>query len=617
MTEYVHFSSRPEAPQVPPRAINTFSGGSGPLGVYAYQTDAHSMTFGADRPYAFLLTPTVPVTSTAMYSEADLARDLARLAELEDIARPLRLYDKWRKQTSQPGPPFHKLWYVLSKIPLFDDEPPSSMDGGFANPRRGRELLLELGHQVIDDRRGVIYGSEPEQAVFLTDDSFQATPVDPVLARRGETRRNPRGDAKWEAMRAESARLRSAREAAVAQAQATLEVSPAILGRASYGDEPRMAIKSGELSDHAAGRFRVTFFGPDGPHGHSTRDTDREIAEVVVDSMQGPFAPMTDAEVMAFTQTPAFLKGSRVTAFVQAENKLRWFASKAGRSDWAQRAIDRANDIGTRGGAVNVRGKPDDLDALDAALDVMHAAIRELPVENPRRHLVSNPAWVTSALAKHYEQIDTMVPPRWMPQLARVTHERKKLVADLLEFGCGAYGCVIATNDPSTVLKVTTDDTEAEFAATMASDLVAPIVVDYRAVITTKERYKKRVIHLLWREAADHVGKVREQLGDDALALVQRQHRAGQAAFKAAFEGQPRDVIHGAVARWLEACEAMARGRVPEIRPLGRGLVEVYERQGILFGDIHDGNLGVVHRPTGDAWVITDPGHVAVVDRDG
>lgn len=174
---YLHYSSRPEAPQVPPRAINMFAGGSGPLGVYCYQSDARA-TFGATRPYVFELTPTVPVTYTAKYTEARLEVDLHFLRRIVSIDRPLRLYTKWLKKAGRPGPPFHKLWYVISRIPNeLTGDGPGAEGEGFGDPKRGRELFVELGHKIIDDRYGIMYASEPEQAVFLTDDSFTARQV--------------------------------------------------------------------------------------------------------------------------------------------------------------------------------------------------------------------------------------------------------------------------------------------------------------------------------------------------------------------------------------------------------------------------------------------------------
>lgn len=68
------------------------------------------------------------------------------------------------------------------------------------------------------------------------------------------------------------------------------------------------------------------------------------------------------------------------------------------------------------------------------------------------------------------------------------------------------------------------------------------------------------------------------------------------------------------ITAWLNACEKMARGPVPELRELGKGFIKIYEEQRILFGDVHAGNVGAVERDGVKHWVVTDPGHVAVVD---
>lgn len=413
----------------------------------------------------------------------------------------------------------------------------------------------------------------------------------------------------------------------LADIEAMLAISPALRGK--VGTSPRMALVSGEISDKKYGEHRVTFFGEDGPHGHATRMTMRQIAEEIRDMIEPPYTSMTEDDVLEWTSTDEFEKGARVIAYVQAENTLRWFASKAGREDWAQDEIKRANQIGTRGGTVNNRNMPVDLDALDEALVIMHSAIRELPTPNPTRPgFVRNPPWVTKALANSYDILDDKVPSRWMPQLASVkAAPYDRVIADLVEFGCGAYGCVLATNDPGTVLKVTSDETEAEFAAKLAGDLVAPICVDYRMVVRLSETRHKRQIHLLWREAADEVGKLQFFLdlqdptglgyaGQAADMYVRDQHRAAQIAYDALAKGKGESEVMAAVKEWQRQCEKMARGSVPELRALGKGLVEVYERQHILFGDIHIGNLGLVHRADGDAWVITDPGNVAVIQYD-
>ena len=425
---------------------------------------------------------------------------------------------------------------------------------------------------------------------------------------------NP-GDDKWAELRAENRRLRAERAARVQTLLAMISAAvdprtslPTVAIRGEGYGKPMMALVSGELADRAAGRYRVTFFGPDGPHGHNTRSSFEAIAEEIDSSMSPPFTVMTEAEVMAWTTSPEFEVGSRIVAFVQAENQLRWFASRAGRGDWAQEKIREANEVG------HTRTIPD----LDRALAIMYEAIRSLPEPNPRiAGFVPNPpAWVTAALAQGYETLEHTAPSRWMPALTRVSARGGKLSAALAEFGCGVYGCVMPTLDPKVVLKVTSDETETAFAADLAPTLVAPICVTYHMVADLEGVYRDGFqVSLLWREAADQVGKLRDVLGRRAEKLIDDQHEAAQIAYRAIDKRQSEQMRRARISHWLEMCERMAtQVEIPELRALGAGLVEVYEKQRIVFGDVHAGNLGVVTRDGVQSWVITDPGHVAVVE---
>lgn len=167
----------------------------------------------------------------------------------------------------------------------------------------------------------------------------------------------------------------------LAEIQRAFAVSPAIRG--GVGDQATMAIKSGELSDTEHGRYRVTFFGHDGPHGHVTKDTDEDIATETKAVLKRPIVPMTDDDVMAWTSTDEYLRGSKLTVYMQGENTLRWLAGKNDRRAWANDVIALANETGTRGGSVNIRGKAFDPDALDDAIKIISAAIIELPIKNP------------------------------------------------------------------------------------------------------------------------------------------------------------------------------------------------------------------------------------------
>ena len=257
------------------------------------------------------------------------------------------------------------------------------------------------------------------------------------------------------------------------------------------------------------------------------------------------------------------------------------------------------------------------------------------------RNVVSNPSQsrggkiggrIDQLIARGVEALEDTIPPKWMPKLVGVKYDgRGSLRASTKQYGCGAYGCVFPTLDPGVVLKVTEDDTEGEFAATVAPDLVRPICVKYHHVIKVDPEATTHPTYLLWRESAQHVGGIVEAVGQHdeydsaqadaasryARALIDDQHKAAQVAYEAIQHGAPVKERNELITKWLESCEKMARQiKVPELREVGDGLVEIYGANRVLFGDLHEGNFGLVTREDGPHWVITDPGHVAVIGYD-
>lgn len=225
------------------------------------------------------------------------------------------------------------------------------------------------------------------------------------------------------------------------------------------------------------------------------------------------------------------------------------------------------------------------------------------------RSLVPNPPWVTQAITAAWESLTTKVKPEWIPRLEDVHSARGHVVGDFQEYGCGAYGCVYPTLDPGVVLKVTTDETEAEFAAYLSKDLVAPIVTTYRMVMSLPAEHEGRRIYLLWRESADDVGGIVE--GSNESNMIWNQHKAAQKAYNLLFDGVGGPKLERALAEWKHRTQQMAM--YPELGFVAGGMLAVFDQQGIFFGDIHAGNLGRVLRNGKPTWVISDPGHVAVI----
>lgn len=238
-------------------------------------------------------------------------------------------------------------------------------------------------------------------------------------------------------------------------------------------------------------------------------------------------------------------------------------------------------------------------------------------VQNPQR-------WVTDIIAASWDLMSDSVQAAWLPKLSDVSLVKDdQIAARVDEYGCGKFGCVFPTSDPAVVMKVTSDESEANFAAHLSTTLVAPICVDYYMVIAIANRtHQNRRLFLLWRENANSVGEVDTILGQAAENMIAAQHHAAQRAFLALAgreipgeSGRPNDVARRLLAKWAESCEAMARQtKVPELRALGDGLVECWGQQRLFFGDIHGGNLGIVHRSDGGHWVVTDPGYASIID---
>lgn len=226
--------------------------------------------------------------------------------------------------------------------------------------------------------------------------------------------------------------------------------------------------------------------------------------------------------------------------------------------------------------------------------------------------LKSNPAWVTKIVAKHYERLEDSVPAKWLPRLTKAKKSgRDQFSAKMKEYGCGAYGCVLPTLDTSVVLKLTTDDTEAEFASKLGKKLSKPIVVNYHMTIPLEDKYQRAQVHMLWRDSADKVGRVIEAVAErggdvqEADKAIDKQHKAAQAVYKAMVLRKP---IGDLLDKWKVAAREMG-DKIPELRFLSEGMLEVLAKDGIFFGDVHDGNVGKVQ----GKWIIVDPGHVAEI----
>jgi len=227
------------------------------------------------------------------------------------------------------------------------------------------------------------------------------------------------------------------------------------------------------------------------------------------------------------------------------------------------------------------------------------------------------------------------------------------------EFGCGFFGCVYPTGVPGTVLKITSDPSEAAFV--VAAKQIAewpPGIVEYHDIYELQPwaKYEGRQVYAIWREEARRVGAValyelatqlesfsnpalqvrswvamlqeksqqqaREMLEKVQAVLAQAEAQAGGGNVFAA-PPQPQDRSPSAQIEWLvhdnarrialkiAECEqiAMKMMELPddEGSRVGEALL-FYLSEGMLLCDVHEGNIGYADRDDEPVVVITDPG---------
>ena len=314
----------------------------------------------------------------------------------------------------------------------------------------------------------------------------------------------------------------------------------------------------------------------------------------------------------------------------------------------------------------------------------------------------SNPPWTDKILAKHWAALEARVGAQWMPvamsehrDLASVRQtverwrkdveqvvpeqrahweqrlreeearlqrlSRKKTGLGYREYGCGHYGCVMPTGTPGTVIKVTTDQTEAAFVAaylSMPTNQRPVGIVPYRKLLAIRsESHLKRPVFVLWRDEAQHLGAngieawIRTGARDFERDYYSRSFRkiehligncltAARTVRKLVLK-KPRTLLTDAVGKMDDAWQlgAPPRGRdkalevawylnvfrqnaeqmttEPMGNYVGQGLVEAFDA-GLLLADVHLNNIGM---PTGDLLneigmtpIITDPGHAIALD---
>lgn len=117
--------------------------------------------------------------------------------------------------------------------------------------------------------------------------------------------------------------------------------------------------------------------------------------------------------------------------------------------------------------------------------------------------------WVDRTLTRVWDRVAAVVPETWLPVLAGSSTPKR---VNVVEYGCGHYGCVMPTREPELVCKLTSDVTEARFVV-RAMTLDHPGgIVEYKGIYALRDVERsagwghKRPMFVLWRTEAYDVG---------------------------------------------------------------------------------------------------------------
>lgn len=222
--------------------------------------------------------------------------------------------------------------------------------------------------------------------------------------------------------------------------------------------------------------------------------------------------------------------------------------------------------------------------------------------------------WVDRTLQLAWDRIVPVAPKGLMPL---VVEHGKRAHVQVEEHGCGLFGCVMPTEDPNVVVKLTSDQGEAFFIATaLRFGYFPPGIVEYFGIYRVANAFHARdPLYITWREAASHIGWLDTASSEEADELRTALETYADAVY---------DILESRIQIEQAVGATKARQRIAAAIPLieqtletmpseiADTLVYYYERN-ILIGDVHSGNIGLVGDELTPA--ITDPGGVVVLDE--
>lgn len=245
---------------------------------------------------------------------------------------------------------------------------------------------------------------------------------------------------------------------------------------------------------------------------------------------------------------------------------------------------------------------------------------------------MDNPPWSNRVVERFCSQIKKAVEKHDLP--LPIIDEHCIIQSEL---GAGEYGAVVSTNKSDCVLKITSDETEAHFVATiMGWKKKFPGLVKYTAAFAVPATHKGNNVFLIWREKVEKVGLPETFSAEqkDLYAFTKsliRAYKESDAAFRIATReldirqdesywdwldervemfdrGSPTRPLAARLLSFRAECAKMAETKSGEL--VGNAMGQLLH-DGIILCDIHANNVGLCDR----GWVITDPGHALVLKR--
>jgi len=121
--------------------------------------------YASDTPWVNILAPVRSVQEVSDYTEQQFKEDMVKIVKLTDF-QPSDIVNMFGRELAYMDEPFEKFWYVTGHISKAVSKKPNNY---------WTMLLIKMGYNGFEDKygKGLIYKTEPVQALFLKPDSYR------------------------------------------------------------------------------------------------------------------------------------------------------------------------------------------------------------------------------------------------------------------------------------------------------------------------------------------------------------------------------------------------------------------------------------------------------------